>query len=180
MSLQLTWGASSLLEVDVSEMQHAGHHPEQVQLLRVVQADLLHGYAHAVEVALVVQQRVLQRARLHVLRNQDRAETVTDCWFLLSSEVFQTSSSSSGSYSSFFISFQPILSFKLTVNFTFIFSFFNFYQPTFLPSLILTPLPLNSLSKLFSLSPFQLFTRLSTLLLSSFALAFRSIRNIQR
>lgn len=72
-------------------MQHAGHHPEQVQLLRVVQADLLHGYAHAVEVAVVVQQRVLQRARLHVLRNQDRVETVTDCWLLPSAELFQAS-----------------------------------------------------------------------------------------
>lgn len=69
-SLQLTWRASSLLEVDVAEVQHAGHHPEQVQLLRVVQADLLHGHAHPVEVALVVQQRVLQRARFQVLRGE--------------------------------------------------------------------------------------------------------------
>lgn len=69
-SLQLTWRASSLLEVDVAEVQHAGHHPEQVQLLRVVQADLLHGPAHPVEVALVVQQRVLQRARFQVLRGE--------------------------------------------------------------------------------------------------------------
>ena len=67
---RLTRRASSLLEVDVAEVQHARHHPEQVQLLCVVQADLLHGHAHPVEVALVVQQRVLQRARFQVLRGE--------------------------------------------------------------------------------------------------------------
>lgn len=70
--LVLTWCASGLLEVDVAEVQHAGYHPEEIQLLCVVQADLLHGYAHPGEVAVVVQQRVLQRARLCVLGNQER------------------------------------------------------------------------------------------------------------
>lgn len=70
LSPQLTWCAPSLLEVDVSEVQHPGHHPEQIQFLRVVQADLLHCHTHAVEVTLVIQQWVLQRARLHVLKNR--------------------------------------------------------------------------------------------------------------
>lgn len=73
----LTWCASGLLEVNVSEVQHAGHNPEQIQLLCVVQADLLHGYAHPGEVAVVVQQRVLQRARLCVLRNQERKRQIS-------------------------------------------------------------------------------------------------------
>lgn len=90
MSLQLTWCASSLLKVYVTEVQHAGHHPEQVQLLRVIQADLLHRHRHPVEVSLVVQQRVLQRAWLQVLRNKSM-----DCyWPLILLPSFITTSAS--------------------------------------------------------------------------------------
>lgn len=45
-------------------MQNTSNHPEQVQLLSVIQADLLHGYTHPVEVALVVKKRVLQGTNL--------------------------------------------------------------------------------------------------------------------
>lgn len=50
-------------------MQNTGHHPEKVQLLCVVQADLLHGHTHPVEVALVVKQRVSESARLLMLQD---------------------------------------------------------------------------------------------------------------
>lgn len=45
-------------------MQNSSNHPEQVQLLSIVQTDLLHGHTHPAEVAMVVQQRVLQGAEL--------------------------------------------------------------------------------------------------------------------
>lgn len=51
-------------------MQNPSHHPEQVQLLGVVQADLLHGDTHPVEVALVVKQRVSESARLLMLQHR--------------------------------------------------------------------------------------------------------------
>lgn len=51
-------------------MQDTRHHPEKVQLLCVVQADLLHGHAHPVEVALVVKERVSESARLLMLRHR--------------------------------------------------------------------------------------------------------------
>ena len=66
-----TGGAPGLLKVEVPEVQHPGHHPEEVQLLRVVQADALHGLAHPLKVPLIVQQRVLQGPSLSVL-GEDR------------------------------------------------------------------------------------------------------------
>ena len=75
-ALTLTRCAPRLLEVDIAQVQHPRHHSEQVQLLRVVQADLLHGAAHPVEVALVVQQRVFQRAHLRVLRDHKTSRSV--------------------------------------------------------------------------------------------------------
>lgn len=50
-------------------MENASNHPEQVQLLSVVQSNLLHGHAHPVEVPHVVEKRVLQSAGLQMLQN---------------------------------------------------------------------------------------------------------------
>lgn len=48
-------------------MQNASNHPEQVQLLSVIQTNLLHGHAHPVEVPHVVKKRVLQSTGIEVL-----------------------------------------------------------------------------------------------------------------
>lgn len=58
-------------------MEDTSHHPEQVQLLGVVQADLLHGHTHPVEVALVVEQRVSESARLLMLHHRDNGVQTT-------------------------------------------------------------------------------------------------------
>lgn len=51
-------------------MQNTGNHPEEVQLLGVIQTNLLHGHAHPVEVALVVKKRVSERANLQMLPDE--------------------------------------------------------------------------------------------------------------
>lgn len=56
-------------------MQDTSHHPEQVQLLSVVQADLLHGHTHPVEVELVVEQRVSESACLLMLQRSAGVNT---------------------------------------------------------------------------------------------------------
>lgn len=50
-------------------MQNAGNHPEQVQLLCVVQTDLLHGHTHPIEVTQVIKKGVLQRTDVQMLQN---------------------------------------------------------------------------------------------------------------
>lgn len=57
-------------------MQNTSNHPEQVQLLSVVQTDPLHGHTHPVEVTLVVKKRVLQSTNLLMLQNTSESERV--------------------------------------------------------------------------------------------------------
>lgn len=54
-------------------MENTRDHPEQVQLLSVIQTNPLHGHTHPVKVALVVQQRVFQSADLKMLPNKSES-----------------------------------------------------------------------------------------------------------
>lgn len=54
-------------------MENTRDHPEQVQLLGVVQTNPLHGHTHPVKVALVVQQRVFKSADLKMLPNKSES-----------------------------------------------------------------------------------------------------------
>lgn len=54
-------------------MENTRDHPEQVQLLSVVQTNPLHGHTHPVKVALVVQQRVFKSADLKMLPNKSES-----------------------------------------------------------------------------------------------------------
>lgn len=56
-------------------MEDTRDHPEQVQLLSVVQTNPLHGHAHPVKVALVVQQRVFQSADFKMLQNKGQNQS---------------------------------------------------------------------------------------------------------
>lgn len=75
-----TWGASSLFKINVSEVQNPCHHPEQVELLRVIQSDLLHGHTHSVKVGMIVQQRVFQRTCLQMLRSNSQVRLRAETW----------------------------------------------------------------------------------------------------
>lgn len=56
-------------------MQNPSDHSEQVKLLRVIKTDFLHGTTHPVEVALVVQEGVLQSTDLQMLQRTFELET---------------------------------------------------------------------------------------------------------
>lgn len=73
-SVWLTWGAPCFFKVNIAQMQNTSNHSKQVQLLCVVQTDPLHGHTHPVEVALVVQKRILQSSDLQMLQHTSWSE----------------------------------------------------------------------------------------------------------
>ncbi len=70
-----TRGASCLFKVDIAEMKDASHHSEEIELLRVIQTDFLHGHHHPVEISQVIQQRVLQGTHFPMLQKQRAIKT---------------------------------------------------------------------------------------------------------